>query len=41
LALMMPNSIVSELQKLAHYTIIETVGIYSSFPSIVGRSKGV
>ena len=37
---MMANSMVSELQKLAHYSIIETVGIYISFTCIVGKSKG-
>jgi len=40
LALMMANSMVSELQKLSHYSMIETVGIYISFTSIVGKSKG-
>ena len=37
---MMANSMVSELQKLAYYSIIETVGIYISFTCIVGKSKG-
>jgi len=37
---MVANSMVSELQKLVHYSIIEAIGIYISFTSIVGRSKG-
>jgi len=37
---MLANSMVSELQNLAHYSIIETVGIYTSFTSIVDKSKG-